>query len=116
MLLKTGPFLLGIPVEQADFDPGPFQRFLEHCEVGSAVMIWNHDLRVKGFDRVSSLVRWHGVGKIHAHESHIDVLERTHLWYSLGVVRIVDALTAISETLAIVTSLVMEELVMCGVL
>jgi hypothetical protein len=82
---------------------------LKYGEIGSAIVIGDDNLRVERSDRISSLIGWHGVAQIHAHERHVDVLECTHLGDAFGVAGEVEALAAVREDVAIAASLVVKE-------
>src|ERR1700730_703082 len=107
--LRTSSLLLWVPVKQPDLNASPFQSFLKYGEIGSAIVIGDDNIRVERSDRISSLIGWHGVGQIHAHERHVDVLERTHLGDAFGVAGEVEALAAVREDVAIAASLVVKE-------
>src|ERR1700693_1117157 len=96
--------LLWIPVQQPHFNSSSFQSFLKYCEIGSAIVVGDDNLRMKGLNRVSSLFRRHGVRQIHAHERHVDVLKRTHLRHTFGITGKIEALAAVSKHLAIAPS------------
>ena len=73
-------------------------------------MIGDDYLRVKCFHRFSRLVRWHGIGQVHAHKSHVDILEPAHLGHAFSVTREIKALAAVGEDVAIAASFVVEKL------
>ena len=102
--------LLGIPVEEADLDAGSGKALLEDFQVRAPVVIGDDDLRVEGPDRVGSFLGRHGVGKVHADEGDVDVLEGAHLRDAFGVSGEVEALASVGEDVTIVASLGMVEL------
>ena len=73
-------------------------------------MIRDDDLRVEGTDGVGSFLGRHGVGKVHADEGDVDVLESAHLRDAFCVGGEIESLASIGEDVAIVTSLGMVEL------
>ena len=101
--------LLRIPVEQADFDAGACELFLEHCKIGAVVVIGNHDLGVEGFDRVGRFFGRHGVGEIHADEGDVDVLEGAHFGNVFGVAGEIEADAAEGEDVSVAAAFVVEK-------
>ena len=94
--------------------PVPAKALLEDFQVRVAEMVWDDDLRVEGPDGVGGFLGRHGVGKVHADEGDVDVLEGAHLGDAFGVSGEVEALASIGEYVAVVASLGMIELSGCG--
>ena len=73
-------------------------------------MIGVDHLRLESLYRVSGLFRRHRIGKIHAHESHVDVFQVPHLGNALGIPGKVESLPTDGEDITIAAPLVMKEL------
>src|SRR5208283_3617806 len=101
--------LLRIPLQQPHFNPSPFQSLLKYRQIRPAIVIRNHNLRMKSLYRVSRFLGRHRVRQVHAHERHIDILELPHLWDAFGIARKVEALAAVSEHITVAASLIMKE-------
>src|SRR5215469_15002666 len=81
----AGSVRFRVPVEQADLDAGSLQILLKNRQVGSPIVVGDHNFRTERLDCVGCFFGRHGVGQIHADKGHVDVPERAHLRDALGV-------------------------------
>src|SRR5208283_4374535 len=100
--------LLCVPVAQAHFDAGAGERFGEYSEIAAPVVIRIDNRRMESAHRVGRFLRKHRVRLVHANEGYVDMLERAHLGYTLGVGAEVETLAAVSDHISVVAALRME--------
>src|SRR5579863_2749782 len=101
--------LFRIPLQETDLDASALQRFLEDGKIGAAVVVGDHDLRMKSFDGVGGFIGRHGVGKVHTDEGDVDVLEGTHFGDAFGIAGEVEALAAVGEDVSVAAAFVVEK-------
>src|SRR5580700_5873369 len=102
--------LLRIPLQQPYLNPRSSQRFLKDREIGPAIVVRDHDLRMESFDRVGRFFGRHGIRQIHTNEGNVNIFERAHFRHALGVAGKVEALSAISENITVTAAFVVEKL------
>jgi hypothetical protein len=98
--------LLFVPVAEADFDAAAVtDELFEFFGVAAAVVVGVNDFWFEFLNSTGGLIDCHGVRKVHADESDVDVFEGAHFGDVLGVAADVDALAAEIENVTIATAL-----------